>query len=307
MRGPQGTRLFFAGAVIALLVLVAAIPSAKATMVHLEALQSSHSSLEFQYAFEGDDDSTRLADGSGNDYTLQRLDGANGGDVNDIQFVSGFDGVSQAYRPATDATDYRVGAGLNTISTTVSISSTVTIETVVQLDAYTLSNANGSYLLSARPQPANGRAYFLRQMTGPDRVASTLGDTFGDLGGNIAYTGADWYYLAMVAGYDSGGNQSTVTWYYANLTDHETSLTAIGPDNTLFQGDWTGDAQVGIGNFLNGTQEYMEGNMDNIALYNELLDGTVLQAHLEAIYIPEPGTLSLVALACGLLAVARRR
>ena len=299
--------VFVAAAVIAVLAMATAIPSAQASLVNLEALQSANSSLEFQYAFEGADDSTRLADGSGNGYTLQRLNGADGGDVNDIQFLPGFGGASQAYRPASDATNYRIGAGLNSISTTIPISSTVTVESVVQMDAYTLSNSNGSYVLSARPQPANGRAYFLRQLTGPDRLATTLGDTFGDLGGNIAYSAGDWYYLAMVASYDSGGNQSTVSWYYANLSAGETSLTAIGPDNTLFQGDWTGDAQIGIGNFLNGTQEYMQGSVDNIALYNSNLDEATLQSHLEAIYVPEPATLSLLALAVGLLAVVRRQ
>ena len=101
--------------------------------------------------------------------------------------------------------------------------------------------------------------------------------------------------------------QTSVTWYYANLSLGETSLSMAGPDTTLFQGDWTGASQIGVGNFLNGSQEFLEGNIDNAALINEALDQATLQTHLDAIYIPEPGTLGLLALAGGIVGLLRRR
>lgn len=290
---------------IATIVAALCVPRVQATLADLETLQQANANLEFLYAFEGADDSTRLADSGSNGYTLQRTTGADGGDTSAIQFVSGFDGSSQAYRPSTDPANYRIGAGLNSIATNVLISQTVTIETVVQLDAYTLSNGNGSYILSARPQPSNGRAYFLRQMPAGS-VVSTLGDTFGDQGLNLAYAADDWYYLAMVASYDNGANQTTVSWYYANLSQADTGLTSA-TDDTLFQGDWSGTGQIGVGNFINGAQEFLEGNIDNVALYNELLDAGTLQDHLDSIYIiPEPATMTLLSVG-GLMAFAVRR
>ena len=284
----------------------ATVQSVDANVADMEALQASNPNLEFQYGFEGSDDTTRLADGSGNGYALQRVAGGSGGDVNDIGFVSGYDGSSQAYRPATDVTDYKTGAGLNSISTNIQISTTVTIEAVLQMDAYSLSNGNGSYILSARPQPANGRAYFLRQM--PDgTIASTLGDTFGDLGLNLSYVADDWYYLTMVASYDGGANQTSVSWYYANLSNGDTALTDGGTDSELFQGDWSGGAQVGLGCFLNGGQEFLDGNIDSLSLTNEELTQETLQSHLDALVIPEPASVAMIAVGGCLLAAARRR
>jgi hypothetical protein len=265
-------------------------------------------SLELLYNFEGADDSARLADSSANGYTLQRLNGADGGDINNIQFVVGFDGVSQAYQPSFDTSNYRIGAGLNTISTAVSISQTITVETVFQLDSYAaVSGTVSAYLLSARPAPSNGRAYFMRQLE-TDRLASTMGDTFGDQLDIISpYNEGDWYYVAMVASYNSGANQTTVDFYGANLSASETTLNLLASDSALFQGDWSGTGQVGVGNFLNGTQEYLQGRIDNVALFNELLDPSTLQEHLDALYIPEPTTLSLLGLGSLALVMRRRR
>lgn len=298
---------------LVLTVSVAALlcPAAKAAVSDLEALQQANAGLVFQYGFEGSDDATRLADTSGNGYTLQRTVGTDGGDVNNIQFVPGFGGVGQAYQPSYDTSDYRIGAGLNTVSTSVPISDNVTVETVFQLDSYqAVTGTVSAYMVDARPQPDNGRAYFLRQMNdGSDRVTSTLGDTFGDTPPVLSYTPGDWYYLAMAASYDSGANQTTVNWYFADLTAGDTSLTAV-MDNTTFQGIWSGTGQVGIGNFLNGSQEFLQGRLDNVALTDGLLSESDIQTRLNAIYIPvvpEPATLGLCALAGGFLFLFRRK
>jgi hypothetical protein len=286
-------------------------PAAQATLADLEALQSGNANLLFQYRFEGSDDSARLADTSGNGYALQRVAGSVGGDVNNILFVPGFDGVSQAYQPSFDTTSYQTGAGLNTISTTVPIGSSVTVEAVIQLNDFMqpADNTTGAYILSARPQPSNGRAYFLRQLddTG-DRITSTLGNTFGDVPPVLSYTPNDWYYLAFVADYDSMADQTTITWYAANLSDGESSLSLLATDNTTFQGAWNGDAQVGIGNFLNGTQEYMQGRLDSIALTSALLPQSELQNRLDALLIPvpEPSTYALLGFVGGLALLFRR-
>lgn len=272
---------------IALMLSVGAANLANAAVADLEALQGANPNLEFQYGFEGTDDGSRLADGSGNGWTLQRRTGADGGDPNAIGFVPGFEAGSQAYEPVFDAAGRRVGAGLNTISDQVPVAANITAEAVLQLDSYVpqADNEFGSYALSARPQPGNGRAYFLRQMveSGTDgRITSTFGDTFADAPAVLSYTAGDWYYLAVSASYNSGANQTTANWYLANLSAGETSLTVIS-NNTLFQGVYDGVSQIGIGNFVNGTQEFMDGRIETIALTNEVLSQSQLQSHLDAL------------------------
>ena len=284
---------------------------AKASLADLEALQAANPNLVVQYGFEGSDDSTRLADGSANGFTLQRVAGTDGGDVNNIQFVTGYDGVSQAYQPSFDTSNYRIGAGLNSISTTVPLGSAVTVEAVVNLDTFVLpTGGSGAYIIDGRPPVSNGRAYFYRQLDSPGvRLTTTLGDTFGDAPEvpGYDYTAGEWYYVALTASYDLGGNQTTVNWYGANLTQGDAVMSLLATDNTTFQGDWTGDTQIGVGAFLNGSQEYLQGRIDNVALTGAILGQGALQQRLNALYVavPEPSTFALAALG-GLAFFARR-
>jgi hypothetical protein len=140
------------------------------------------------------------------------------------------------------------------------------------------------------------------------RITSTFGDNNNDRPTVMDYTPGDWYYFAVVASYDSGANQTTVSWYGADLTLGE-SLSLYATDNTTFQGDWSGTSQVGIGNFLNGTQEYLQGLVDNVALTDGLLSQSDIEARLSALYVPvpEPTTWGLCAFAGGLLVLFRRK
>lgn len=289
--------------------LIAAIApfSLNAALVDLEAAQSSYGNLTFQYGFEGAGDATRLADGSGNGYGLQ----AGGSNAAGIQFVAGFNGgASQAYRPAFDLSAYNLGGSLQTVSTTVPFGTSVTVEAVIQMDAFSqpANSTTGSYLLSARPQPNNQRAYFFRQgVSGSgNTLGSTMGDTFGDYVTALnPYAVSNWYYIAMVATYVS--NQTTVTYYGANLSNGETTLTLLGSDNTTFQGDWSGTSQVGIGSFTNAGQEYFQGAIDSIAMTSEALAQGELQNRLDALLIPVPEpSVSLLA-GFGALGLLRRR
>jgi hypothetical protein len=296
-------------------ILALVVGSARADLSAYEALQQTQGTLNFQYAFEGASDATRLADGSSNGYTLQNTTGSAGAGTGVTSYVPGFDGSSQAYRPGFSAANYQQGTGLNTVSTAVTISQTVTVEAVVLMDDFVAATTPGSgtaYILSARPQPNNNRAYFLRQgsPTGDDRVFTTLGDTFADqVDIYNPYTVGDWYYIAMTA--DITGANSDVTVYGANLSQGETTLSPLASDNSLFQGDWSGTSQVGIGNFLNGSQEFLQGAIDNVALYNSLLSQPTLQGHLDAIYAPSAVPEPTSGLVCGLLgtvlAFRRRR
>ncbi|HHY87182.1 MAG TPA: PEP-CTERM sorting domain-containing protein [Verrucomicrobia bacterium] len=280
-------------------------PAARATLADLELLQAAHPNLLHLYKFEGIDDTTRLADSGPAGLNLVREGGADGGDVNDIMFVPGFDGISQAYQPSYQPGARRVGAGLITSGATT-VPGTVTAEAVFQLDEFAPQAAGDvSYILSARP--ASGRAYFMMQTDTPaNRVTTTFGDTFSDRPAVFDYVAGDWYYLAVVAQYDSMANQTTVDWYFANLSGGDPTLTHL-VDSTTFQGDWTGSSVLGIGVFNNGTQEFLQGRIDNLALTGAALSEQDLQARLNALLIPEPSAFALVALAGGMLFVARRK
>lgn len=296
----------------ACMVAACCVPRAQAALADLEAAQQANANLVFQYGFEGVDDTTRLADGSVNGYGLQRVAGGSGGDVNDIQFIPGYEAGSQAYQPSSQpGGNYRIGAGLNTISTAVPLNADLTIEVVLQLDGLlACTNDSGAisfpYVVSGRPS-GKQRAYFLRQVD-TNRVVSTMGDTFGDQVSVLnPYNAGDWYYLSMTASYNSGDGITTVNYYGANLTANETTLSLLGSDNSLFTGDWTGNSQVGIGNFLNGSQEFLQGRIDSIALTGEVLDSSALQSRLDALVIPEPSTMALLTIGVGGILVGARR
>lgn len=270
-----------ARAVVAMFLMTSA---AHASVADLEALQRTHPALRFQYGFEGADDTTRLADGSGNGHALQRVAGQNGGNVNDIAFPAGFGGSGQAYRPAFSTSGHMIGAGLATVATNVPLATAVTVEAVVKLDPFSpAAGGSGAYLLCARPA-GKQRAYFFRQLDTPaDRISTTFGDSLADTPAVLNYTPDEWYYLTLTATYHAGTNLTTVHWYGANLSDGESTLTLLATDSTTFTGDWTGNSQVGIGCFLNGRQEYLEGEVDSIALTNSVLTAPELQSRLDAL------------------------
>ena len=302
-KGSAGLSLSCGLALAAVLLLT---PRAQASLANLEALQSANANLLDQYTFEGTSDATRLADTGSAANDLVRAAGADGGDVNNIQFVTGFDGVSQAYQPSFVAR--RNGAGLVSTGTTT-LPASITAEAVFQLDTFVPETSGDvSYLFSARSSA--GRAYFMLQAADPtSRVTTTFGDTFSDRPAVLDYVPGDWYYMAVVAQYDSGANATTVDVYGADLSANEAMLTHLLSDSTTFQGDWTGDTALGVGNFNNGTQEYLQGRLDNVALTGEALSAGELQSRLDALYVavPEPATLGLGVLAGGLLLLFRRK
>jgi fibronectin-binding autotransporter adhesin len=265
--------------------------NAHAGLADFESLQSSNPSLLFQYRFEGASDASRLADWTTNGYALQRVVGTGGGNVNDIQFVTGFDGVSQAYQPSFSLTGPTIGAGLNTIST-VPYGTNVTVEAIVQMDDYTepTGNSGGVYILSARNAANTAhRAYFLKQRL-VNEVATTLGDNNSDSLAFVSpYTAGNWYYVAMTAEYDSGGNVTTVNLYRANLSTSQATIELVLTDNTTFNGPWAGTSQFGIGAFFGGNTQFMQGRIDNVALTGGILSSNDFQTRLDALYVAAPG------------------
>jgi hypothetical protein len=119
-------------------------------------------------------------------------------------------------------------------------------------------------------------------------ISSTFGSNNGDQPTVLSYVPGDWYYIALTASYDPGTGATIVNWYGADLSASETTIQHYGTFDYAFSGDWTGTTSIGVGVFNNGTQEFMDGRLDNTALTCGILTPGDFQARLNALYVNLP-------------------
>jgi hypothetical protein len=258
------------------------------------------------------------------------------GDVNLIGYNAGYDGagVSQAYKPqsvvanSTFAAEIlaqrRSGAGLYAPSFTTP--SMMTIETVIQPGAYN-DVAGGSLHYVLQTRPGTGRGYYLAQQQpdGSRGVAGSLVAAIGDplaplasrprIVGDHADTG-DWYYVA--ATYDLSGSNAIVSAYYANLTTGGPliqSQNSFAFTQVIGAGLVNATGLAGVGLFVRPganvlAQEFFNGAIDNLTVYESKLSAEAIAQHHRALTIvgvPEPTSLALAALGGAVFALTRRR
>lgn len=254
------------------------------------------------------------------------------GDPNLIGYEAGFDG-SQAYRPQSTVANStfaaeilaqrRSGAGL--YSPNFTTPTMLTVETVIKPGKYN-DVAGGSLHYVLQTRPGQGRGYYLAQQE-PDgsrgpagSLVAAIGNPFTPLAGRPRIVGdhadGDWYYVA--ATYDLSGTNAVVSSWFANLSQ---GGPLVQSQNGFVFGEGIGTGLVGanglagVGLFIRpGTtvlaQEFFNGAVDNLTIYNSKLSASDVLQHYRALTIPgvpEPGTLSLLVLGCGALATARRR
>ena len=126
----------------------------------------------------------------------------------------------------------------------------------------------------------------------------------------VDFVQGDWYYVALISVFDDQGNGNGPDDTFT-LNAWVQNLTAGGPlvqtlNNVI--GDsadgGVGSSSVNIGrNVASGSTEWF-GELDALAIYDSALDAATIQSHVGV--IPEPTSLTLLALSVLLLGLRRR-
>lgn len=262
--------------------------------------------------------------------------GSVAGQLSDIVFETGFNG-GQAYRPyiVNPAVTDRAGAGLTGAGPDFTTPIQFTIEAVLKPAEKTTSEATAAVQYIFQTRPGSDRGYYLIQdksgLAGGDTeaVGTIVGQSFGNPGLGRRYdTSEPWIYVAAVIDLSPIGATPfnelvTVNFYSANLSAGETTLSLFTKSDFVTNDTLEGVAGIfGIGGFavdraaLNTPgvpdyiQEMFQGAIDNVAVYNSLLDPQTLQLHLDSLRaeaVPAPTALALVLAGLAAIPVTRRR
>lgn len=247
------------------------------------------------------------------------------GTAADITYEAGFGGVGQAYRPYYVDVTQSSTAGAGLTGSGFTSPNQFTIEAIVKVDGKTSGSAV-NYIFQTRP--GSDRGYYLVQ--DEDNLApgstgglgSIIGSNFGDIGIATQFdTDGTWFYIAAVIDLTGVLGMASADIYTANLSagDVAPSLSLSKTWNSASPSTLAGVSGIfGIGNFAidregdnvaEASQEWFQGAIDYVAIYDGLLDPTDLSDNLGARIstpVPEPTTLALIALG-GVLLVRRRR
>jgi len=297
--------------VIAASMVVAIAPRAGAQLLHL---------WDFNHDHELEDSVGGLhlivAPGEGNVGGVTGL-------VSDVTYELGYNGNGQAYRPYYVDASQSSTAGAGLTGSGFTSPNQFTLEAIVRADAKTSGSAI-NYIFQTRP--GADRGYYLVQdednvgLSAVGGIGSIVGNNFGDVGIGADYdANGTWIYYALVIDLTSNPGQAVADVYAANLTAGDIVPTLVLNNRTWNTANPSGLAGVtgifGIGNFAidrdadtiaEASQEWFQGAIDYIAIYDGLLTGGQLAENLTARIVPEPSSIALLSLA-GLALFARRR
>lgn len=251
------------------------------------------------------------------------------GTAGDIVFETGYNGKGQAYRPYYVDASQSATAGAGLTGSGFTSPNQFTIEAIVKADAKTSPSAV-NYIFQTRP--GSDRGYYLMQdednlgRTSIGGLGSIIGNNFGDAEVGQEYdTNGTWIYIAAAIDLTSNPGQAVADIYAVELPASWSAGDPV-PVPALVADDRTwGTANpsalagatgiFGIGNFAidrNGntiaeaSQEWFQGAIDRVAIYDGLLGQSDLQQSLSNFLVPEPTALGLMCLG-GLFVAGRRR
>jgi len=244
-----------------------------ATVYDLTNLANGHASLQYHWTMDND--------AAGGFYDAQQggvsLGHARSSTAYEAAMVQGFDASTEAMQTARPTTNRDVGAALRTVSN-VTLPSTGTVEYLFKADRQN----EGGYVTSG--VVGTSRHYF-----GYDSPTGGVVMGFGDpgqyrdvLGGtsSVAYNTGDWYYVAI--NYASSGGSTVFNTHVANLSDGDAAATQT-ITNWSATGTAGGASRFGIGCYSSMGNHYLDGAVDQVAIYSAPLSAGDINARVAAI------------------------
>ena len=257
------------------------------SVVDLRGIVSGEAALVHHYTFEGATDAERLLDKAAGGDDLSVVSYGTGsttiGAANGISFTGpAWDGTTTTLTPYNDGGGISSGgAGLSTVSN-IGLPATMTVETIFRPMA---TPSGEGYGLSARPTGGQ-RGYYLMEDAN-NRLPTVIGDDYYGADNNrtvLAYfRPGEWYY--MVNTYDVSGGNTTINSHIANLSQGDTGLTKV-LDGVVASGSYGTSAPLGVGlaDWVGQSlQRAYVGQIDEVAIYNAVLDQAAAQTHYTAL------------------------
>lgn len=299
---------------LAALLIAAAVPMLSGSIVDLEAVQASESSLVCQYTFEG---TYTTSGGTGTWLNQKAPSGANLSQFpmpiaetnrTASQMINAVDNTS-SYADFTAFGSGAKGAGLRTTGA-VDLGTSWTVEYLVYFGTMAPPGTGSAsrMMFTAETSGANARMRFAVVDSTCDRASVIVGTNTPHnlIGGTteVAYAQDNWYYVAET--FTIADGQVTINAWVANLTTGgDLTQTIVNATNGY---DGTTSGLLDLGHPASGTNTATDGGLDSIAIYNALLDESVITTHFNTITgIPEPAFSALAMGAAALLALSVRR
>jgi len=256
------------------------IPKA-GSMAAMRALVTSHPRLVHHYPFEGLSPREQRLDRKGSLHLTEAvLHGGRGSGEVDYE-VEGWDAESSAIKPHRASVEGNAhGVGLQS-ETAWGPPATTTVELLLRFDGFpdrrpgTVAGA-----VATRASRADCGFFFVAVENG---ILTHLMDGEAEwVESDLKLTPGDWYYVAGTFQVD--GEATTINTYAANLTKGEKRLRHVVRNRRAKGVPATGRLGIGKAFDENTAHAYpWPGALDEVAVYEDLLEPTELQRHLDAL------------------------